>query len=319
MPADARTLPLVSIGLPVYNGENFIRQAIESVLSQSYNNLELVISDNGSIDGTPEICRSFAEKDKRIRVHTFDRNCGASRNYNKTFELSTGKYFRWLAHDDMLAPGSLESAVEVLESDPSVILCGSAKRNLNADNEEIDTVNFKGLHLADENPVERYRLLLRHFSRTFTEADMILTSLIRREVLKDTILIANYTSADFTLLADLILKGKFKVLEHPYYLRRIHHGISTSVYNNNPSEAGKIDPKNKIKHKSHAEIAKWYDPNGKIRRIPHITWLKELLNSIEKNHFPKEEKNQLKRLTWQWFVKRTSVSVNDKFKRLIQS
>ena len=95
--------PLVSIGLPVYNGQNFLAEAIESVINQNYPNIELIISDNGSTDNTREICKHYLNKhDDIISYYRYDKNYGASKNYNRTFQLAKGKYFRWLAHDDKL-------------------------------------------------------------------------------------------------------------------------------------------------------------------------------------------------------------------------
>lgn len=311
------TGPLVSIGLPVYNGQNYLSQAIESVLKQSYRNLELIISDNGSTDETLKICKSFAKKDRRIRLNRFDENQGASRNYNRTFELATGKYFKWLAHDDMLDPQNIEKSVEVLESNPDCVLCGSAKKNVTFDGKVIDAFGFDGLQLTDDNTLSRFRSLLKHFSETFSNADLILTGLMRQDILKQTILIANYTSADFTLLADLILKGKFIILSEALYTRRVHHATSMSVYNDKPEEALKMGSLKKIKYKSHAEVAKWYDPKGKVRRLPHLTWLNELHRSIDKNDFTISEKAQLRMMSYQWFFRRTSKSFSDKFKKVI--
>ena len=101
----------VSIGLPVFNGENFLESAIRSVLEQSFDDLELVISDNASTDRTETIARDFAASDRRVRYHRNARNLGAAPNYNRTVELATGALFKWLSHDDRLLPGYLEATV----------------------------------------------------------------------------------------------------------------------------------------------------------------------------------------------------------------
>src|SRR5690242_6344650 len=101
------TSPKVSIGLPVYNGERFLAEAIDSVLAQTFTDFELIISDNASTDRTPEICKAYAEKDSRIRYYRNEENQGASWNFNRVFELSRGMCFQWLAHDDYIAPGFL--------------------------------------------------------------------------------------------------------------------------------------------------------------------------------------------------------------------
>ena len=85
--------PKVSVGLPVFNGKRFVAEAIESILAQTFDDLELVISDNASTDGTEEICRAYAEKDERVRYVLNSENLGAAYNYNQTFHLSSGTYF----------------------------------------------------------------------------------------------------------------------------------------------------------------------------------------------------------------------------------
>ncbi|MEM4134638.1 MAG: glycosyltransferase, partial [Candidatus Micrarchaeia archaeon] len=79
--------PLVSIGMPVYNGERFIRQALDSLLAQDYENFELIISDNASEDKTPEICLEYAARDKRIRYYRNEKNMGAAWNFKRVFDL----------------------------------------------------------------------------------------------------------------------------------------------------------------------------------------------------------------------------------------
>jgi len=92
--------PKVSIGLPVYNGERFIRRAIESVLSQTFIDLELVISDNASTDDTQKICEQYSANDSRVRYVRQTTNLGRIQNYFVVLQISSGLYFAWLAHDD---------------------------------------------------------------------------------------------------------------------------------------------------------------------------------------------------------------------------
>ena len=100
-------------------------EAIESILAQTYTDFELLISDNASGDGTEEICREFAAQDSRIRYFRHPQNRGASWNFNQTVEHSIGEYFKWLAHDDTMGPCYLARAVEVLDQDPTLVLCHS--------------------------------------------------------------------------------------------------------------------------------------------------------------------------------------------------
>ena len=116
-------LPLVGIGMPVYNGMRYVAEAIDSILRQSYESFELVICDNASTDGTADLCRKFAASDPRIRYFRNDTNIGAHPNYNRTFELTRGKYFKWAPHDDVLHHDFLSACVEALEADPGVVIC----------------------------------------------------------------------------------------------------------------------------------------------------------------------------------------------------
>ena len=117
--------PLVSIGLPVYNGENFIPGAIDSLLAQDYAQIELIISDNASTDRTPEICREYAAKDSRVHYHRNSTNLGVVKNFNRVFELSSGDYFMWAGDHDLRAPTYVSRCMEIMAADPSVVLCCS--------------------------------------------------------------------------------------------------------------------------------------------------------------------------------------------------
>jgi glycosyltransferase involved in cell wall biosynthesis len=116
-------LPRVSIGLPVYNGEKYLAAAIDSLLSQTYADFELIISDNASTDDTSNICQVYAARDKRIRYYREPTNRGIAWNFTRTFELAQGEFFKWHAHDDLCAPTLLERSVELLDADPQAVLC----------------------------------------------------------------------------------------------------------------------------------------------------------------------------------------------------
>lgn len=127
-------LPLVSVGVPVWNAGKLIGEAIESVLAQSYPNIELIISDNASTDDTGAICQEYAAKDPRVRYHRNATNIGAHRNFLRLIDLAGGKFFTWLASDDLLLEkDSLAAIVDYMQSHGDVVLCGSAIRHLDLD------------------------------------------------------------------------------------------------------------------------------------------------------------------------------------------
>lgn len=116
-------LPLVQVGIPVYNGEKDIRVTIERLLQQDYQNLEIIISDNASTDSTGEICQSLAKQHANIVYWRNSENIGSLANLDSVFLKSTGKYFVWCGHNDSFSPGFISKAVEIMESDPRVALC----------------------------------------------------------------------------------------------------------------------------------------------------------------------------------------------------
>src|SRR6056297_227124 len=103
--------PTVSICMPVHNGENFIADAIDSIVAQTFPDFELIVTDNASTDRTEPIVRDFARRDGRIRYVRNEENIGAAANYNLGYELSRGRYVKWAAHDDTLSPNFLERTV----------------------------------------------------------------------------------------------------------------------------------------------------------------------------------------------------------------
>src|SRR5437868_11959393 len=111
------TGPLVTIAVPVRNGEKYVARALDCVLAQTYENFELLISDNASTDGTYEICQRYTG-DARVQLWRNEQNIGANGNFDLTLERAAGKYFMWAAADDMWAPRFVEALVHELETDP---------------------------------------------------------------------------------------------------------------------------------------------------------------------------------------------------------
>ena len=115
--------PKISIGIPVYNGEKFIRKCIESVLQQTYKNFELIISDNASTDSTSKICEECLRKDNRITFVRQNKNMGQNWNFNFLLEKANGEYFVWVAADTIILPGFIEKNIAVLESQDKTVGC----------------------------------------------------------------------------------------------------------------------------------------------------------------------------------------------------
>lgn len=117
--------PLVSVGVPVCNGGGQLAYALDSIVNQTYPNLEIIVSDNGSTDETPEICRRFARRDPRIRIFRQEKVLSMVENFRFVFEQSRGPYFMWAAHDDLRTENYVEVLLPALEKDPSAVLAFS--------------------------------------------------------------------------------------------------------------------------------------------------------------------------------------------------
>jgi glycosyltransferase involved in cell wall biosynthesis len=207
--------PRVSIGLAVYNGEKYLEEAVDSILDQTYQDFELIISDNASTDRTEEICRKYAAQDDRVRYYRNKTNIGGANNENSTVPLARGEYFRWAAYDDVCAPELLEKSVAVLDREPSVVLCfpmvndidetGNVMRTSSLNQGLAPTAHERLRELADE----------KHHCESFY-------GLIRTDILRKTYLQQNYTGSDRTLLAELSLYGRFYEIPEPLFFKRYH-------------------------------------------------------------------------------------------------
>lgn len=129
--------PLITIGMPVYNGEPFLKQALDSLLAQDYTNFELIISDNASTDGTQEICLDYARRDPRIRYYRNATNVGAYPNFNRVLALSKREYFAWAGHDDLWEPSYLSSLVRLLNDNPKAVLAFSRFNSIDSNGNEL--------------------------------------------------------------------------------------------------------------------------------------------------------------------------------------
>jgi hypothetical protein len=170
---------LVSIGLPVYNGEQVLEAVVRSVLAQDHENVELVISDNASTDGTEKLCRALARTDPRIAYHRQPENVGMLNNFIATMRLANGTFFRWIGDDDSLAPGYVSRCLDAFRADERLVLVTSQLAYLGPDG-AAETANYDGTALSCDDPADRFREMLRLLNRSHLLIDP-LYGLMRRE------------------------------------------------------------------------------------------------------------------------------------------
>ena len=119
---------LMSIGIPAYNNGAYIGETIESILAQTYKNIELVIVDDNSSDNTYQVLQQYAEKDKRVKIYKNETNLGMAGNWNRCLELCTGEFMKLVCADDLLAPNMIEYEMKIFRKYPEVVLVGSDTR-----------------------------------------------------------------------------------------------------------------------------------------------------------------------------------------------
>jgi glycosyltransferase involved in cell wall biosynthesis len=236
----AGPVPKLSIGLPVYNGEKLLPQALDCLLAQTFGNFELIVSDNASTDRTSQICRDYAIRDARVRYFRNDKNLGAIPNFNRTFELSTAPLFKWATHDDLYDRVYLETCVRQLDADSAVVLAHSGTAFISDDGKAFPFDSGSGAYVdpktgalkTPDSPaigdsptaVKRFWQVLAH-----AEWGSHMFGVIRREALRQTRLLPNFAGSDRALLAELALLGRFRSAPERLYLKRFHAGGSFAL------------------------------------------------------------------------------------------
>jgi glycosyltransferase involved in cell wall biosynthesis len=215
MDTHVEAMPAVSICLPVYNGENYVAEAIESLLAQTFADLELVITDNASTDRTEEICRKFADADPRVRYHRNERNVGGARNQEIAAQLSRGRYVRFSAHDDKIAPTHIEECVAVLEERPDVVIAFT--RTIVIDEVGAEVSQYRNTRGTADTPSRRFRELI--FRDHNCDA---VYGVIRGNVLRAVRPLENFIDADKVWLSRLTFHGPFVSIDRPLFYKRFH-------------------------------------------------------------------------------------------------
>ncbi|MFZ4150416.1 glycosyltransferase family 2 protein [Streptomyces pseudogriseolus] len=228
--------PRLSIGLPVYNGEEYLAESLEALLGQTYEDFELVITDNASTDGTQDICRRYEKQDSRIRYIRLARNIGAAPNHNYVFTQCRGELFKWASHDDLYARDLLKRCVEALDERPDVILAHSDQAVIDADG-KVKVPYAYTLDTGSPHAPERFRSLL------FEPGGDDFYGVMRADVLRRVKPHDSYHHADRTFVAELTLHGPFHQVPELLYFRRDH---PTRAERANPSKRARcvnLDPR----------------------------------------------------------------------------
>ena len=203
MELENKSHPLVSIGIPVFNGERGLSHLLDALIEQGYPNVEIIVSDNASTDTTREICQDYTNKDWRVTYYRSEKNLGAIWNFNRVFELSTGKYFMWAAHDDLREPSFISACVKKMEHCTDAVLCQvHTAQFVEGHKDQLCVVNldsFEGV----TGLFERYREVLKNFPAT------AIYGLYRSAAMKKTRMFESVIATDVAFIQEMSIQGNF--------------------------------------------------------------------------------------------------------------
>jgi glycosyltransferase involved in cell wall biosynthesis len=275
--------------MPVFNGEKYLRESIESILNQTYQDFELIISDNASNDRTQEICQKYAAQDNRISYYRNPKNLGAPKNYNRVFELSSGEYFKWAAYDDVLAPEFLRKCINVLDNDPSIVLCHSKSGKIDQDGKLLDYYNKGMLKRIDSpKPHERFRDLINMLYTTCP-----IFGVFHANLLAKTFLHRSYIGADRNLLAEVGLMGRIYQIPECLFFWREHPASYTTLF----YRSNRITTLNRLQ----MELSWWSSKNS--TNYPHWKNCIEYFRSVNKVSLKWSEKLLCYAQIFRWFMR----------------
>ena len=226
--------------MPVYNGEAFLEVALDGLLAQTFRQFEIVICDNASTDRTQAIAETFATRDPRVRYVRNETNVGANANFSRVVGLTTAPLFKWVAHDDLLAPTYLERCVAILDADPDVVLAHADtifidERGLPFPEGPVPGIWIEPVsgasYTADPVDLGEANSAVRRFAHVVFGSlwGTHMFGVIRRAALDRTRLSQDLPSSDRPLLAELALLGRFKHVREPLFFKRFHSRMTMSL------------------------------------------------------------------------------------------
>jgi len=233
-------MPKLSIGIPVFNGQEFLPELLDRFLAQTFRDFEILICDNASSDRTPQICYEYERRDSRIHYVRNQRNVGAIANFNRVFEHSTAPLFKWAAHDDLYHETYLDTCVRLLEENPDIVLAHTGTAFIDEKNQilpfEQETGSFIDpktgrRYWADVPTIGDTPVAIDRFWQVLTRArwGTHMFGVVRRDILQQTSLLPNFAGSDRAMLAELALLGRFRCANERLFLKRFHANVSWAL------------------------------------------------------------------------------------------
>jgi glycosyltransferase involved in cell wall biosynthesis len=222
------TPPLVSIGVPVYNGERFLRRTLDSLVAQTYPHLEIIVCDNASTDGTADIGRECAARDSRVRYVRNETNLGAIPNFLKTLALASGTYFAWTAADDVRPAGAIEACLRALEGRPDAVMA-HGPLEIDLPRQGTSTRVDNRVNLTAARPSERVRAFTGELSHV-----AFMFGLHRVSVLRE-MRYGNHVAGDYFVCLQMSQRGPIVWVPTPMLVYRHQYGaLENPMYERQP-------------------------------------------------------------------------------------
>jgi glycosyltransferase involved in cell wall biosynthesis len=250
--------PALTVGVPVFNGQRFLGETLDSLLAQTSDDFVVVISDNGSTDATPDICEQYERQSDKVEFHRHPENRGAAWNFNYLIEVARTPFFKWSGSDDICDPEYVERCLRGFDEAPAdTVLCYPRSYLLDAGGNTIREY-ADGMDLRAARPSERLRAMLVHRGL----ANPVF-GVMRTDVLRTTRRIVAYNDSDVVLLVEMCLRGRFHELPDRLFGRRIH--AEQAYQANRTAEA----------------VRRWFDPSSRARfLVPRARRFVEAARSI---------------------------------------
>jgi glycosyltransferase involved in cell wall biosynthesis len=263
--------PLLSIGLFVYNGESFLQETLDSILTQTFRDFELIISDNASTDATQFICERYSAADSRIHFFKNENNMGAGWNIRRVFDLASGKYFKWAACDDLYEPNFLNNCIDALERDSSFVVAHARTRIIDVRGNFVENYNWP-MRVDSPNPVIRFQEMLLNDHMCYQ-----IFGVMRRDALLQIPPQGSYVNSDGVLLAQMSFLGRFYEDPGFLFISRRHDNQSSQTL---PVRLKKRRFRLTNRHGT-LPCPEWWDPH-KTKSLEYPEWrqLKEYHGSI---------------------------------------
>ena len=288
-------LPLVSIGVPVYNGNSKknlfsinISESLKSILNQSYPNIEVIISDNASTDGTSEIIKSLCKNDSRVKYFRQSKVITSVENFRFVFNKSSGQYFKWNCHDDCISDNFIEKNLQFLENNSEFAFSSSP---CFFDYDFVKKKNKLEFNF-DFNTFKR----IKYFHKISSFCHSMFYGLIRKKNLDETTDFSkNYWAIDWIIVLELLFEGKFKTIDNGHIVIGSAGASTNKMYSSNLEYK-----KKKIYH-----FLPFYELNliiiGRIFKSKKISYLKKFFLSylslkLNISYFRKKLKNKFKKI-----------------------